>query len=338
MKNTNINKALKNSSKKILRLSIPLLALYSLAPQAMAEDFPKGPVTIVVPYSPGGAVGNFGQMLANGLSEEWGVPVIAENRPGAAGNIGTEAVVQAAPDGYTILLATETSFVTNKLIFENLSFDPVSDLDPVSHLANIHSTLVVSDRVSANNFEEFVTLMQNEGGRYNYGSTGVGDANHLDMISLISEIDAEEPVHIPYQGMANAVQGVLTGDHDMLFVSPRTIQQHIDSGAVKALAMSGETRAPSLPDVPTMAELNMPTMIFGFYLGAAVPNGTPEDVVDIISNGMKTVLSKPDMIALYEDRLGYELIGSTPQEFEEFLLKDMEASRSQIESSGISIQ
>lgn len=306
--------------------------------EAVAQSYPEQPVTIVVPYGPGGAVGSFGQMLADKLSQIWDEPVVVENRPGAAANIGSAHVSKADPDGYTILLAAEATFVTNEFVFSNMGFDPRNDLMPISRLADVNYALITSSRTGITDFDGFVEKMKAEGADFNYGSLGGGDASRLGMEQLKSEAELQDIVEIPYSGMADAMQGLLSGDHDMLMVSVRTSQQHIDSGAVVPLIISGGQRASALPDVPTFAEKGYPDIRVGFFLGTAVPAGTDPAIVEEIASALKQVMDMPDVRETYADKLGYEFVVSSPEEFATFLSEQRTRVGNLVERLGIEKQ
>ena len=304
---------------------------------ALAE-YPERQVTIVVPYGPGGATSNFGQMLADNLARMWGQPVIVENRPGAGSSIGSAYVAQAAPDGYTILLASDAAFVTNEFVFKDLGFDPRGDLKPVSRLANVNYALLASSRIGITDFKTFIDTMRKKGAEYNYGSVGGGDASRLGMETLKQEAKLGGIVEIPYTGMANAVQGLVSGDHDILMVSVRTSQPHIDSGAAVPLVISGASRAPNLPNVPTFEEEGYPQIHVGFFLGAAVPSGTDAAIVQKIASSMAEVLKDAEVQKTYANQLGYELVGSTPDAFGAFLAAERERVAKLVETLGIEKQ
>jgi tripartite-type tricarboxylate transporter receptor subunit TctC len=320
----------------LLCLGVALAPLTAVP--ASAAGFPDRQVTIVVPYGPGGAVGNFGLMLADNLSREWGQPVIVENRPGAGGSIGSAMVAGSAPDGYTILLASDAAFVANEFIFKDLGYNPREDFNPVSHLANANYALFVSKRLGISDFNSFVETMREKGGDFSYGSTGGGDPSRLGMETLKREAKLGDIVEIPYTGMSNTVQGLISGDHDMMMVTVRTIQPHIDSGDAIPLAISGDHRAASLPDVPTFAEMGYPDMRVRFFLAAAVPTGTDPQVVDEISRALAKIMKLPSVQETYVDKLGYELVGSTPDGAKQVIESERERVAKTVKLLGIEPQ
>lgn len=322
--------------RAVVAVGVALLPV--VGSQALAEGYPDRPVTIVVPYGPGGATSNFGQMLADNLSQIWGQPVIVENRPGAGSSIGSALVAQADPDGYTILLASDSAFVTNEFIFKDMGFNPREDLEPVSRLANVNYTLIVSPRTDIAGFEGFLETMRSKGGDFNYGSVGGGDASRLGMESLKAQAGLGDIVEIPYTGMSDTVQGLLAGDHDMMMVSVRTAMPHIKSGNAVPLVISGAARAKSLPDVPTFSEMGFPDMRVGFFLATAVPTGTDPDIVHEIARAMGEVLEKPAVQEAFAGKLEYELVGSSPEAFRSFLDAEWAKVAKTVEQLGIEPQ
>lgn len=304
---------------RIAVMSVGLVAFVAIGLPAFAQSYPTRTVSIVVPYGPGGATSNFGQMLADNLSKKWGQPVIVENRPGAGSSIGAAIVANAEPDGYTILLAGDSALVSNELIFKDIGFDPKEDLTAVSQLANVNYALLVSSRTGITDFDGFVKTMRASGEDYNYGSVGGGDASRLGMEKLKQQAELGEIVEIPYTGMANTLQGMLSGDHDMMMVSVRTGASAIESGGAVPVVISGEKRAAALPEVPTYSEVGLTDISVGFFLGAMVPSGTDPAIVQEISAALQSVLEQPEVKKTYEENLGFELVESSPEEFQSFL-------------------
>lgn len=194
------------------------LAVSGTIEAALAEEFPAKPVTLVVPYGPGGATDTVGRAVADGLSKYWKKSVIVDNKAGAGSNIGAEYVAHQKPTGYTMLVATDPALFLNEFVYKELPFSPEKDFEPVTHLMNVHSILVVSPSLKVNNLKDFIAKMKAEGSKYNYGSPGVGDGSHLGMEWLKNEAGGFEMTHIPYTGMGPAVQGMLSRDHQALIV------------------------------------------------------------------------------------------------------------------------
>ncbi len=221
-------------------VAIAIAAATALFPTfVLAQSYPDKPVRFIVPFPPGGAVDTVGRLVAAGLSKAWGQPVVVENKPGAASNLGTEFVAHSKPDGYTIMIASDPALTMNMHVYDKLPFDPEKDLTPITQLINVHSALAVPATLPVNSVKEFVDYMKKNGSTQNYGSPGVGDASHIGMEWIKNETGGFPMTHLPYSGMGPAVQGLISGDHQALIVSIVTVQQHVQSGKVKLLAVSG---------------------------------------------------------------------------------------------------
>jgi tripartite-type tricarboxylate transporter receptor subunit TctC len=303
------------------------------APSA-AQDYPAKPVTLVVPYGPGGGVDTIGRAVADGLAKQWNTSVVVENKPGAGSNIGASYVANQAPDGYTLLVATDESLFINEFVYKDLPYSPQSDFDPVTQLINVHSILVAAPSLGVDNLQEFIEKMKAEGANYNYGSPGVGDSSHLGMEWLKNDAGGFEMKHIPYTGMAPAVQGMLSGDHQALIVSVLTAKQHIDAGKMVPIAVSGKARAPSLPDVPTFAEQGFPEISLGFSVGLVAPKGTPLEIREKIADAARIAFNEPEFQKKYVEAFGYEVIASSPEEFADFLKEGRENAERLVKLAG----
>ncbi len=300
---------------------------------ASAQDYPDKTVTLVVPYNPGGATDTIGRIVADGLAKVWDQSVVVENKPGAGSNIGAAYVAHQPADGYTLLVATDPALVLNQWVYDDLPYK-ASDFDPVTHLINVHSILVVPPSLGVSTLEEFVDLMKKDGSKYNYGSPGVGDGSHIGMEWFKNEAGGFEMTHIPYTGMGPTVQGMLSGDIQALIVSVVTAQQHIEAGKMIPLAVSGSVRSPMLPDVPTFAEQGYPTIRLGFSAGLLAPAGTPLEVRTKIADAAREALSDPAFREKFVDGFGYEVVSSSPDEFAEFLKTESEVARKKVELAG----
>jgi tripartite-type tricarboxylate transporter receptor subunit TctC len=302
-------------------LSVMLTGLgIALSPApAAALDYPTKPITLIVPYAPGGATDTIGRAIADSLAKQFGKPVIVENKGGAASNIGANYVAHQKPDGYTLLVATDPALFLNAFVYKQLPFDPEKDFDPVTHVMNVHSILVVAPSLGVTTLDAFVAKMKSDGSKYNYGSPGVGDGSHLGMEWLKNEAGGFAMTHIPYNGMGPTVQGMLSGDHQALIVSVVTAKPYIDAGNMIPIAVSGTTRAPGLPDVPTFAELGYPTIRLGFAVGLMAPKGTLIEIRRKIADALREAFKDKAFQEKYVTSLGYEALASSPEEFEKFL-------------------
>lgn len=310
-------------------------AVSAMPATAVAQGYPDKPVRFIVPFPPGGAVDTVGRLVAGGLSKAWGQPVVVENKPGASSNLGAEFVAHSKPDGYTIMIASDPALTMNMYVHDKLPFDPEKDFTPITHLINVHSALAVPATLPVNTVREFVDYMKKEGGKLNYGSPGVGDASHIGMEWIKNETGGFPLTHLPYSGMGPAVQGLISNDHQALIVSIVTIQQHVQSGKVKLLAVSGNNRAPSMPNLPTFKEAGFPNITLGFFLGLVGPAGMPPDIVKKISDTARATLESPEFKDRFVNQLGYEVIAGTPEQFAEFLKKDRVLAKRKVDLAGL---
>jgi tripartite-type tricarboxylate transporter receptor subunit TctC len=286
------------------------------------EAYPSRPVRVVVPFAAGGGADAVGRAVADRLSERFGRPFVVDNRPGAAGNIGTEHVARAAPDGYT-LLVVGPNHATNAHLFRQLPFDPVRDFAPISLLTSAPYVLVAHPGLEARSFQDLLALARARPGALSYGSAGNGTAGHLAM-ELIKSITGIDIVHVPYRGspplLADLVSGqVVVGFDNVLSSAPL-----IAAGRLRPLAVSGARRAPALPTVPTIAESGLPGFDVTVWQGLLAPAGTPAPIVARLSDETADALRAPDLRARL-DVLGVEAIGSSPEAFARFI--DAELAR-----------
>jgi tripartite-type tricarboxylate transporter receptor subunit TctC len=241
----------------LMRRIVLAFAAFALAQFAAvlahAQAYPSKPVRLIVPWAAGGTTDILGRVLGQKMAEKWGQPVLVENRGGAAGNIGTEAVVRAPADGDTLLLGTMSPHAMNQFLYTGMSFDPVKDLAPISLVANVATVLVVHPSLPVNNVNELVALARSKPGTLNFASGGVASFNHLcaELLRMTAKIDI---VHIPYKGGGPAVADLVAGKVDLLFTGAPVTLPHIKAGRLKLLAVTDSRRAAALPDTPTVGE------------------------------------------------------------------------------------
>ena len=300
----------------LLRRTFAASALALAAPRlSRAADFPTRPVRIVVAFPPGGPTDIVARVLAPSVEQAWGQPVVVENRAGAGGNIGTAQVARAAPDGYTLLVCASAHAI-NPSIFRNLPYHPLRDFAPVALLTSSPFVLVVHPAMPVQNFAEFIAYARARPGRINYGSASNGSGNHLamEMLKTATGIDL---VHVPYAGAAPATTDLLSGQIGAMFNNMVSAAPHIPTGRLRALAVSGPTRAPSLPDVPTVAE-SIPGFDATTWYGVLAPAGTPAPIVAELNARFIAAL---DGAAARErlTALGLEATPSTPEQFGRFI-------------------
>jgi len=323
--------------KKLMFLALAA-ALVAAAPIAAcaADAYPTRPVRIVVPYPAGGVADALPRIVGEKLSQKWGQPVIIENKAGASGNIGMEEGARAEPDGYTLVLAAAGNMTVNPILFKNLRFDTYKDLAPVTLLAASPNVLVVHPSVPAKNYKELVAYAKQNPGKLNFASPGEGSGAHLagELFNLEAGI---KTVHIPYKGMAPAVNDLLGGNVQMMFAGISTVLQHIKSGKLVAIAMAAPKRSPQLPDLPTVAEEGLPGFDVTSWYGIVVRAGTPPAVVQKVQHDIAEALKAPDVqtkLAGY----GLEPVGNTPEAFDAMIKSETRKWTDIVHKAGIKPQ
>ena len=257
------------------------------------QKFPSRPVTIVVPYPPGGSNDVFARELGKKLSDAWKVPVIIDNRPGAGGNIGANFVSHANPDGYTLCLLS-SSFTTNAAIQPNLPFDPVSGFSPVAMVAKGPMILTVANHVPAKTTLELFALARKDPGKLNYGSSGQGSTNHF-ATELLMDAAQIKMTHVPYKGMAPAVTDVIGGHVDVLIASAPSIYQQVKAGKVRALGVTSKGPSAVVPDLKPVADMGATGYSFELWWGMLAPPKTPPEIVEKINADVNRILATPEM-------------------------------------------
>jgi tripartite-type tricarboxylate transporter receptor subunit TctC len=310
-----------------------LLALALAFPMgAFAQAFPSKPVRVVVPYPAGSTPDIIGRTLAERLQRALGQPFVVENRSGAGGNIGAEAVAKAPADGHTLLVAGNGPVAINKHLYKSLSYDPERDLVPVSLLASAPQLLVVKVELKLEDFKSFAEHARRNPGRLSYASVGGGSASHLTMELLKSDARLAL-VHVPYRGFPAAVTDMLAGSIDAMFAIAPAVLPHVKAGKMKALAVTALQRSPMSPDVPSVAELGLPGLESLAWNGLLAPVGTPADVVARLSaetvNGMRAAETREAL-----GRLGFDVVASSPEEFSRWIRAESEKWARVIRASG----
>ncbi len=283
------------------------------SPLAAQDGYPSKPVRWVVPYAAGGLPDTIGRVLAQKLAENLGQQVTIENRGGAGGITGTEAVARAAPDGYSFLVADVGQVAINPFLYAKLPYDPAKDLAPVSLLATANLFLVANQSVPVKDFGELVALARAKPGVLNYGSSGVGSIHHLSMEVLKSSLGLAI-VHIPYKGTGQSIPALVGGDVSLAYSAMPSIAAHVKSGRVKVLAVSTAKRSPTAPDVPTVAELGIPGYDFAPEIGLLAPAGTPPAIVNRMSQEVARALKSPEVAQRFA-QLDIEPVGSSPADY-----------------------
>jgi tripartite-type tricarboxylate transporter receptor subunit TctC len=315
-----------------LAVSASTLGAGNVAP---AQDYPARPIRVIVPFAAGGAVDTLARLLSANLSESFGQPVIVENRPGAGGNTGADAVAKALPDGYTVLQSTNGQAISPAL-YRMLPFDAVRDFIPVTQLVSTSTVLVANPKLPAASLRELIALARSKPGALNYGSSGVGNALHLtmEMLKRATGIDIQP---VPYRGDAPLNAALIAGDIDVAIVPVATARPLIEGGQLRALAVTSASRIAALPDVPTMAEDGLPGFEASGWQGFFLPARSPAEIARLLQRTTAAVLTKPD-VAERVRAMGNEPVGSTGAEFEARFKADLAAFAKVIREAHIPLQ
>jgi len=317
----------------IKAIGCALLLLQAVFP-AFADTWPSRPIKLVVPYSPGGSTDVTARVIAENLRAQLGQTVVIDNRPGAGGNIGADAVAKSAPDGYTFLMATSTH-VTNMSLYKNLPYDFAQDLVPVAQTAFIPNVLVVGPSVPVANLADFIAYVKSGKHQVNYGTAGNGSSQHLSS-ALFNSMIGGNMVHVPYKGGAPATADLLAGQIQCLFGPLVEVLPHIRGGKVKALGITTKKRSPLLPEVPTIGEL-LPGYEVALWNGILAPAKTPADIVNRLNEAIVKVLNQPEVKARLAEQ-GSEPVGNTPAEFKQFIAAEVGKWKELVRISGAKIE
>jgi len=301
---------------------------------ALAQDFPTRAVTMVVPFAAGGSTDLVGRLIAEQMSKELGQPVVVENRGGAGGNLGANAVAKSQPDGYTILMGTVATHALNPALYKKMPYDPVTGFAPISLLAIVPNVLVVHPDFPAKTTEELIELLKKDPGKYSYASSGNGTPLHLSGELFKSEAGVDMQ-HIPYQGAGPALIDVMSGQVPIMFDNLPSSSGHIKSGKLRALGVTTAKRAPSFPDLPAIGEA-VPGYETYTWNALFAPAGTPPEVVAKLNAAANKALSDPKVQARLAD-FSATSVGSTPEELGEHVKKEMAKWAPIVKASGAQI-
>ena len=294
----------------------------SIALSAFAQSYPSKAIRLIVPFAAGGGNDNIARLVGKRLTDSVGQPLVIDNRPGAGGVLGAELAAKSAPDGYTLFLGGVGSHALNPNLIEKLPYDPIRDFAPVILLARAPLILVVHPSVPARTFAEFVAYARNNPGKLNFASNGNGSSAQLAAVMFDSMAGAEM-VHVPYKGLAPALTDLLSGQVQLMFSSVVAILPHIRAGKLRALAITGEKRMASLPEVPTVAESGFPGFEASSWYGILAPAGTPRQIVVKLNAEFLKALEQPEVRnSLIAD--GAEPVGDTPEQFAAYIRSEKE--------------
>lgn len=299
--------------RSLLNLALAGLAICAPMGTAFAQSYPGKPIRLIVPFSPAGLADVSARVIADKLGVRLGQPVVVENRPGAGGNIGTAAVAQAAPDGYTLLLGFDGTLVINPHIYAKTGFNTIADFEPITKIGDATLVIVAHPSVVANDLKELIALDKAKPGTISYGTAGVGSTPHL-AVELLNQRAGSQFKHVPYKGGGQAIGDVVGGQIPLVYTAIASAQQHVASGKLKAIAVSSAARSPMLPNVPTFIEAGLPDFVVASWSGILAPAKTPRPIIDLLQKEIAAVLHDPSVRERLAT-LGIEPVGNTPEQF-----------------------
>jgi tripartite-type tricarboxylate transporter receptor subunit TctC len=301
---------------------------------AQVQNYPNRPIRMVLPFSPGGAADTPGRMLMHKLSEALGHQVIVDNRPGAGGTIGAETVAKAKPDGYTLLLISNTHVIGGSL-YKNLNYDSIADFAPVLQFGDAPNVLVVHPSLPVKSVQELIALAKEKPGRIDYVSSGNGSSQHM-FASLFTSMAGVNMYHIPYKGSAQATNDLLSGEVKVGFPGIAGMLQYIKSGRLRVLAVTSAERSHELPDVPTIAEAGVKGYEASLWLGIIGPAALPKEIITKLNTAVSGLIKQPDVQNSLRT-VGTEVVYRTPEEFGKFLRSEQQKWSKVVKEIGLKV-
>jgi tripartite-type tricarboxylate transporter receptor subunit TctC len=308
-------------------------AALAFAGSALAQAFPSKPIRIVIPFVAGGPSDTVGRAIGSKFQEFLGQPAVVENRPGANGAIAAEFVAKSDPDGYTILVGSIGVFSINAALYKDLRYDPVRDFAPITLAVTNPNVLITKLDFAPRSVKELVEFAKKNPGKISYGSSGTGSSDHLTS-ELFKQMTGTFGVHIPYRGGAAVITDLLGGQIEASFQNLGNVVTNVKAGKIRALAVTGRTRAPQLPDVPTMAESGYPDLIVTSWQAAGAPAKTPREIVARLNDASVKALRSPD-IRERLTQIGFDVVASTPDEFGKFMKDEVDRWTKVVQRGGI---
>lgn len=315
-----------------LRCVVPALALAAASSAALAADFPTKPITFVVPNPPGGVVDSSARLVSDTMAKLLGQPVVIDNKGGASGNIAYGQVARAPKDGYTLLVSYSAYHVGNPSLFASLPWKQ-SDFAPVALIAAATNVITVNPKLKVDDLNTFLAYLKANPGKVNYASQGKGSLSHVGT-ALFEQTTGTDMTHVPYKGSGQAIQDVLSGQVEVFMTTPPSVIGHIQSGKLKPLAVTSRTRHPMLPDVPTTAEAGLAGFELEAWVGLFAPAGAPKDVIEKLSQAVKSALETPE-VKKRAETLGIEPRYMGPEQLGELVKNDTEYWSKIIKARGI---
>ena len=308
-------------SKRLLNLGPMAVAVGLVVGIGSSIAYPTKPITLVVPFPPGGSTDIVGRVVGDGLSKELGQPVVIENRGGAGGTVGTAVVGKAAPDGYTLSIGTTSTHAVGPATLPKVAFDPIKNFAPITLVAETPYVLAVNNKVPAKSVKELVELVKKQPGKFNYGSAGAGSTTHLAG-AMFAHAAGLQMEHIAYNGNGPATTALLGGEVQVLMGSMPAVLAQIKNGEIRALAVGTVRRSPELPDVPTMQEAGIKDFEASLWLGVVAPAGTPDAIVKQLHAAILKTVKNPD-VAQRLRKSGAEPVTTTPEEMRKQIQDDL---------------
>ncbi|QOZ23168.1 tripartite tricarboxylate transporter substrate binding protein [Bradyrhizobium sp. CCBAU 51753] len=322
----------KNIMKKLI-VAVAALAFTALSHAAQAQNYPVRPITLVIPFAPGGSTSIVGRGVAEKMGELLGEKVVVDNRPGAGGTVGTKAVAKSDPDGYTLLLGYTGTLAIGPSLYKNAGYDPRKDFAPIGMIGNAPNSLVVHPSFPAKSVAELITYAKANPGKVNFGSAGAGTASHITG-EYFARAAGITLVHIPYKGTGPALTDLLGGHIPMAFAPIPASHTNVAAGKLRALAVTSSARSGLLPDVPTIAEAGLPGFDASLYYGLVAPAGTPRPVIDKLNKALHAALTSEEVKRQLGND-GTDITPGTPEDYADFIDKDEKKWAQLVKASGV---
>ncbi|MFA7669478.1 MAG: tripartite tricarboxylate transporter substrate binding protein [Burkholderiaceae bacterium] len=310
-------------------------ALSFTSPTIGQERYPVQPVTIVVPFATGGGVDILTRRLADSMSARLDQQVVVQNLTGAGGNVGVTKVARAPADGYTLVMATTGTHTINPAVYASMPFDAIQDFSPITLVASVPNLFVVNAKLPADSLEEFIALAKANPGKYSFASFGNGTSNHLsgELLKQLTDIDV---LHVPYKSATQAVTDLIAGHVDFAFVNTPLSLPHVESGALKAFAVTTGERSEATPQFPSMQEAGVPGFVVESWYGLMAPSGTPATIIRALHDASTQSLAEPEVVAFFNQN-GADVITAPPALFSQMVINEQKRWAEVVEKSGARI-
>ena len=317
----------------VKRLAALAAAAFGVALSASAQQYPAKPVTVVVPFTPGGSSDITARTIAAKLQESLGQSFVIDNKPGANGSLGGKYVAAAAPDGYTLFVGSIGVFAINPVLYKDLGYHPQKDYDLLSVAVRTPNALVTRANFPADNVREFVEHLKKNPNQVSFASSGTGSSDHLTA-ALFWQKTGTSGIHVPYKGGSAAHLDLIAGNADVSFQNLGSITQHVKAGKMKLLAVTGDKRDPAVPNTPTLAEAGVPGIEVYSWQAFVAPRGLPQNVKDRLQPALVAAIRHPDVVKKFNE-LGFEVVGNSPAEFNRFLNDEISRWKQVVDAGGI---